>query len=235
MTQVLKRLEVLSFLPFLLGGCGKTLTNEELIRKAYLDCVEVSENKLRPLVNLVPSEEKVTWNESKDKVLLFTLHRYPSSYPDGQTITTSWGESWLCSFKEYQNWYVENKNNIKDPLLRTKQVLGMGEDSQNTYITSMWVNPNDVIRPAYETNPTKEMRLSFAEDVSETYKTWFASQYYYSYETKHLPWTRLGYTYDWSREAKDRYGLTEFLAWKNTTMTVDKTMLVTDLVKTFNN
>lgn len=235
MTQSIKRLEVLSFLPFLLGGCGKNLTNKELIRNAYLDCIEATEDKLRPLVNLVQNEKKVTWNESKDRVLLFTFHRFPSSYPDGETITFTWGESWLCSFKEYQDWYVANKKNIKDPLLRTKQVLGMDETSPNTYITSMWVNPGDVIRPAYETDPTKEMKLSFSDDVSSDYKTWFASQYYYSYETKHLPWTRLGYTYDWSSEAKDRYGLSEFLAWSGTTVKVDKTMLVTDLVKTFDN
>ena len=231
-----KVLIVLAF-PLFLTGCLKTegveLTNAELLRNAYLDVVEATEEKLRPLVNLTQDEEKVDWNEAKDKVLLFTFHRFPTSYPDGEDVTFSWGESWLCSLKEYKNWYLSNKENIKDPLLRTKQVLGMDYESQNTYITSMWISPNDVERPAYVTDVTKPMKLAFDEGVSDDYKAWFASQYYYSYETKHLPWTRLGYTYDWASEAKDRYGLSEFIAWKGTTVTVDKTMLVSDWVKTF--
>ena len=218
----------------LLFGCSKpVLTNEQLLRNAYLDVIEATDEKIRPLVNLTINEEKITWNESEDRVLLFTFHRYPDSYPEGKEITFTWGESWLCSVKEYENWYLDNKDNIEDPLLRTKQVLGMAKDSLNTYISSMWFDPSDVSRPAYITDPTKPMKLAFDENVTEDYKNWFASQYYYSYETKRLPWTRLGYTYDWSAKAKDRYGLSEFIAWKGTSVTVDKTMTVTDFVSTF--
>ena len=228
-----KRIIILSFLPLLLMGCNKqekVLTNAELLRNAYLDVIEATEEKIRPLANLTEDEQKVTWNEAKDKVLLFTFHRYPSSYPENEEVTFSWGESWLCSVKEYIDWYKDNQSNIKDLLLRTKQVLGMDEASQNTYITSMWFDPKDVERPAYVTDPTKPMALTFSEDVSDEYKEWFEGQYYYSYDVKHLPWTRLGYTYDWSKEAKDRYGLTEFIAWKGTTVTVEKTLTVEEFV-----
>ena len=233
--RTMKRLLTVGALPLLLLGCSKgaELTNEQRLHNAYLDVIEATDEKIRPLVNLTADDPNVTWNDGKDKVLLFTFHRFPSSYPDGETITFTWGESWLCSFKEYKQWHQNNKDNIKDPLLRTKQVLGMDETSQNTYISSMWFSPKDVQRPAYVTDPIKPMKTSFGEDVDEDYKTWFSSQYYYSYDVKHLPWTRLGYTYDWSAEAKDRYGLSEFIAWQGTTVTVEKTMLVTDWVKTF--
>ena len=228
-----KRIVVLALLPLFVIGCSKDsgLTNQELLHKAYLDVIEATQEKIRPLVCFTKTDEKVTWNQAQDKVLLFTLHRYPDSYPDNEEVTFSWGESWLCSVKEYVNWYKDNKNNIKDILLRTKQVLGMDETSQNTYITSMWFDPNDVSRPAYVTDPTKQMALQFEEGVTDEYKEWFQSQYYYSYEVKHLPWTRLGYTYDWSKEAKDRYGLTEFIAWKGTTVTVEKTLLVNEFIE----
>ena len=220
----------LTLIPFTLLGCSKQaeLTNQELLHKAYLDSIEVSEEKIRQLVCLNKEDKNTIWNENR--VLLFTLHRYPDSYPDGQEVTFSWGESWVCSVKEYTNWYKNNKDNIKDILLRTKQVLGMDETSPNTYITSMWFDPNDLIRPAYITDVNKQMSLTFSEDETEDYKEWFKGQYYYSYEIKHLPWTRLGYTYDWSKEAKDRYGLSEFIAWIGTTVTVDKTLLVKDFV-----
>ena len=97
----------------------------------------------------------------------------------------------------------------------------------------MWIDPSYVKRPAYITDVTKPMDIKFAEDETEEYKSWFSSQYYYSYDVSKLPWTRLGYTYDWSEEAKDRYGLSEFIAFKDSKATVDKTLLVEDFLKTF--
>ena len=233
-THTIKSLLVLSLVSIFLVSCSNTsISLEERLHNAYLDVIETKEENLRPLVNLIKDDEKVYWNEAKDKVLLFTLHRYPDSYPDGQEVTFSWGESWICSVKEYENWYLNNKNNIKDPLLRTKQLLGMSHESKNTYISSMWFDPKDVSRPAYVTDPTKQMSLKFDENVTDEYKTWFANQYYYSYDVAKLPWTRLGYTYDWSEEAKDKYGLTEFIAWKGTTVTVEKTLTVSEFLKTF--
>ena len=109
----------------------------------------------------------------------------------------------------------------------------MSDESKNTYISSMWFDPEDVRRPAYITNVTKQMSLQFSEEETDTYKEWFVNQYYTSYDQNKLPWTRLGYTYDWSEEATDRYGLSEFIAWKGTTVTVDKTLLVEDYLRTF--
>ena len=233
-THTIKSLLTVSVISLFLISCSNpSITLEERLHYAYLDVIEAKEDNIRPLVTLTKDDENVYWNEAKDKVLLFTFHRYPDSYPDGQEVTFSWGESWLCSVKEYESWYLNNKSNIKDKLLRTKQILGMSHESKNTYITSMWFDPSDVYRPAYVTDPTKQMSLSFDENVTDEYKEWFANQYYYSYDVSKLPWTRLGYTYDWSEEAKDKYGLTEFIAWKGTTVTVDKTLNVSEFLATF--
>ena len=225
----------LSLLSVFLFSCSSEVSKSlaERLHDAYLDVIETKQENLRDLVTLTEDDEKITWNQNKDKVLLFTFHRYPDSYEDGKQITFTWGESWLCSLKELENWYLANKNNIEDPLLRVKQVLGMSHESKNTHISSMWFDPKDVFRPAYVTDPTKQMKTTFDENVTEEYKTWFTSQYYYSYDVSKLPWTRLGYTYDWSENAKDRYGLTEFIAWKGTTVTVEKTLLVEDYLATF--
>ena len=231
-----RQLIKISILSTLLISCSnnKVIDLKERLHNAYLDVIEATEEDIRPLVSLTKNEEKLYWNED-NKVLLFTFHRFPSSYLDGEEVTFTWGESWLCSVKEYENWYLSNKSNIKDVLLRTKQVLGMSDESKNTYITSMWFDPNDVQRPAYITDATKQMALQFDENETDEYKEWFSSQYYYSYDVAKLPWTRLGYTYDWSEEAKDRYGLTEFIAWKGTTVKVEKTLTVEEFVATFNN
>lgn len=234
--QINRKIFVIPLVSILLFGCSqnKALTLEERLHNAYLDVIETKEENLRPLVSLVQEEKNITWNEQKDKVLMFTFHRFPTSYPDGEEITFTWGESWLCSIKEMENWYISNKDNIKDPLLRIKQLLGMNSESKNTYISSMWLSPNDIKRPAYITDPTKQMELTFSENETDEYKSWFTSQYYYSYDVSKLPWTRLGYTYDWSEEAKDKYGLSEFIAFKGTSAKVDKTLLAVDFLNTFN-
>ena len=231
-----RQLIKISILSTLLISCSnnKVIDLKERLHNAYLDVIEATEEDIRPLVSLTKDEENLYWSDD-NKVLLFTFHRFPSSYPDGEEITFTWGESWLCSVKEYENWYKSNKDNIKDPLLRTKQVLGMSDESKNTYISSMWIDSNDVQRPAYITDPTKQMSLQFDENETDEYKAWFSNQYYYSYDVAKLPWTRLGYTYDWSGEAKDRYGLSEFIAWKGTTVKVEKTLTVEEFVATFNN
>lgn len=232
--SIYKRLLMLPLTSVLLFSCSnsKELSLEERLHNAYIDVLETKEKNLRHLITLDQDEKEVTWSNTKDKVLLFTLHRFPSSYPEGEEITITWGESWLCSVKECQSWYQKNKSNIKDPLLRVKQLLGMSHESKNTYISSMWISPSDVIRPGYTTDVTKQMSLEFDENESEEYKTWFKSQYYYSYDVSKLPWTRLGYTYDWSKEAKDKYGLSEFIAFNGVTFTVDRTLLVEDFLKT---
>ena len=180
--QFNKRLLILPIISVFLFSCSNnsSLSLEERLHNAYLDVIETKEENLRTLVCLTQEEEKVDWNSEKDKVLLFTLHRFPTSYPDGEEITFTWGESWLCSVKELKNWYTDNKSNIKDPLLRIKQLLGMSSESKNTYISSMWLSPSDLKRPAYTTDVTKQMSLQFDENESEEYKTWVYSQYYYS-------------------------------------------------------
>ena len=229
-----KEVIILPLMVITLVQCSKStpISLKERLHNAYLDVIEEDENDLRPLVNLTHDDPLVTWNESNDKVLLFTLHRFPTSYIEGTTCTITWGESWLCSAKEYAKWYLDNKNNIKDPLLRTKQLLGMSDDSRNTYISSLWFNPSDVYRPAYVTSPTKPMSLSFDEGNPDWFRAWFNSQYYYSYDVSKLPWTRLGYTYDWSKEAKDKYGLSEFIAFDGVSFVVEKTLPVEEFVNT---
>ena len=84
-------------LSVLLVGCkgAEPLALEERLHNACLDSIEAKEENIRPLVNLTKEDKNVSWKD--DKALLFTLHRYPSSYPEGEEITIAWSESWLCS------------------------------------------------------------------------------------------------------------------------------------------
>ncbi|MCQ2795932.1 MAG: hypothetical protein MJ213_01295 [Bacilli bacterium] len=209
--------------PMLLG-CSKPLSNAELFENTVKDVLYADESKIRPLVNLTPGDDNVIFNKDNTKVLLCSLHHYPDSYKEGETITTNW-ESWLVSVKEMANWYKKNKGKFTDYVLRSKQLLGVAEEKAHTHISSFYVNVSDLIRPVYETDVTKPMRLSLPSDVSEDYKKWFNDNIIYSYynEGTKSPWTRLGYTYDWSGTS-DCYGLSEFLLPSGKEITTEKTV-----------
>ena len=83
-------------------------------------------------------------------------------------------------------------------------------------MTGLWVNPSDVIRPAYQPDAAKgSMTTAFPEgqEIEESFLSWFNQNILDSYYYGNYPWTRLGYTYDWADNGKE-YGLTEFLIKK---------------------
>src|SRR5699024_10217345 len=101
-------------------------------------------------------------------------------------------------------------SDVTDWDLRFAQLLGMPDDGSCTRFSAFWIAPSEVIRPAYVTDVTAQMVNGYDQITDETYQTWFDGNILYSYFESAYPWTRLGYTYDWSG-GDSAYGLTEFL------------------------
>jgi len=121
--------------------------------------------------------------------------------------------------------------------LRFKQMLGLPPDADYSVATRMWVRPTDLFRPCTQVDPMvatcpqlvvnttqsgvnrsqflfeqgmsawrlqrkgTKTRISCAQDFRNT-----MGGNCYGY-----PWTRLGYTYDWTPGARNSRGLTEFV------------------------
>lgn len=215
---------------FSLVSCSsKTVTIEQLYDDACKDAVFATQEKVKHLVEVTKESSDVKWNES-NQVLMCSFHHFPSSYVEGTNVVTSWGESWLVSVKEFANKYKSEKGKFDDYLLRTKQIMGVDPNKAHTHISSFYVNPNDLFRPAFEPDITKQIsELSLAKDADPEFVSWFKSNTYYSYfeANPKLPWTRLGYTYDW-KDSDDHYGLSEFILKKGSTITIEKTAEVQD-------
>ena len=175
---------------------------------------------------LTTDDSRVSWNED-GKVWLLTFHKCPDSYVEGSTFTTGDWYMWTVTDGEIIEWYINNWGALSDWSVELNQLLGMPLNSGNTHISAVWVDVNDVIRPAYQTDPTKQLT---AEDLDGSslgeYEEWFNSNILSSYFSSwgQYPWTRLGYTYDWG--AEDEYGLTEFLVLKNSTIEVEFTKTI---------
>ena len=186
-------------------------TNEELYAMAVKDAAIAETDEIKPLVSLTKDDKLVTWDD-KGRVLLCTWHSYPDSYPAGQNVTINWGYVWTFTDKEIAS-YAKELEESEDAEMRLRQLIAIAPDKKHSTVTGLWVDPKDVIRPAYQSDATKgNMFTSFpeGEDVDEQFKSWFDQNILNSYYYGDYPWTRLGYTYDWANNGKV-YGLTEFL------------------------
>jgi hypothetical protein len=111
---------------------------------------------------------------------------------------------------------------FEDRPLSIEQLLGLapngGKDGQgnNRAFVELWVSPQDLFRPAPDPEITDhEAGLDFPVSgqfltISEDHIRWFKKFKSMSYEETGLPWTRLGYTYDWGNP-NSTVGLSEFV------------------------
>ncbi len=199
-------------------------TPEELYQGAVADAMVAEENEVEPVVAITPDSDQVAWDD-QGRVLLLTYHRYPDSYPAGQRVTLDWGPVWTFTATEMVQWYQENQAGVSDWPLRLKQLIGLPPENEYTHFTALWVEPADLVRPAYSTDITQPVTaIHFPQDQTgqEEYWSWFDDNIVWSYYESAYPWTRLGYTYDWADNGQD-YGLSEFLIRQGASVQVEFT------------
>ncbi|MBI4813819.1 MAG: hypothetical protein HY802_05855 [Methanobacterium sp.] len=176
-------------------------------------------NNLTPIAE---SNNNLSWQgEGTDKrVLMVAWTKYPSSYPVGQSVRTSWGDTWVTVYPEIQSYFTNHPMTDEDLRLQVAQLLGLPPNTNNSYFVELWVKPTDLFRPSAdnEINDTVA-QLNFPNSTDLSYKIWFINNTKYSYFTKRLPWTRLGYTYHWENN-ESKIGLSEFVIKKNSEVAV---------------
>lgn len=220
----------LLLLGLLLSGCSeKTLSNAELWQAAMTDAVFSEDDEVVELVTLTEDDPDVIWDKAGERVLLVSWHNYDAECSPGSSIPQEYGEIWATSLGEMLSWYADNSSDVDDWQLRFAQLLGVHEDEGYTRFSAFWVAPADVIRPAYITDATKQMINDYALVTDATYKQWFDQNILWSYFTSDYPWTRLGYTYDWSG-GESEYGLSEFLIYDGSKTEIEFTYTTEEFV-----
>lgn len=205
-------------------------TLDEMYMTAVKDAAFIEEDEKLPVLTVTKDEELMMWKDNR--VLMITYHRFPQSYEAGSTVTTDWGNVWVTSFAEWRDWYSENypEETNENWTLRFNQLLGMSPDNKYTHFSALWVDPSDLVRPAY--NPyieNGEILDSLPEICDEAYTEWFEDNIIHSYFDSAYPWTRLGYTYDWADNGTE-YGLSEFLIKQGSEVYVEFTCTTDEYV-----
>jgi hypothetical protein len=196
---------------------------ESAVFNAMLPNAGDIDNNLTPIVE---SNNNLSWMGlgSDKRVLMVIWTKYPSSYPVGKKINTTWGDTWVTAYPELKNYFKNHPPTNGDQRLQVAQLLGMPPNSNNTYFVEVWVKPTDLFRPSAdnEINDTTA-QLNFPENTALSYKKWFLNNTIYSYFTKKLPWTRLGYTYHWEN-SETKIGLSEYVIKQNSEVIVQSTI-----------
>jgi len=101
--------------------------------------------------------------------------------------------------------------------LRLKQYLGLAPDWSYDVFVEMWVKPEDMFRPCVDPQiDDQTCDLHFGKDTPtvaglENYRQFYSDLYYKSFRSgTGVPWTGLGYTYDWGNPKSDG-GASEFI------------------------
>ena len=162
---------------------------------------------------------------------MVVAHDTPDSYEPGKPVTVENGLR-VFSDREFLDWYRLNKSDVRNWPLRLRQLLGLSREDKITHFSTLWVDPKNIIRSAYNPDITSsEMACRFEDgddsqldSIGMWHRNWFDKAWSTSYRSRGgHPWTRLGYTYDWGAEGRDKYGLSEFLVIGDATVTVHTT------------
>lgn len=198
-------------------------TTEELYIQAVEDAKTIEPEELLPLkTTLTRDDPYAQWDQQGDRVLVCTWNNTPEDYPDGTDVIVGEEPLWVFSGAEFAAWYADNADGVEDWELRLCQLIGLPPDAGYTHFTTLWADPNDLLRPAFDPDVTTS---TMAEELTgeDWYRSWFEDNTAASYGADGYPWTRLGYTYDWADNGTE-YGLSEFILPTGAEAAVERTV-----------
>lgn len=204
---------------------------EQLYQKAVEDAMVTEACEVCcGLTPIVESNENLIWQgEAGNKsVLVVTLTKYASSYPAGEVVNTTWGETWVTPVPEIKMFFQNNVDRSSNLTLRALQLLGLPPNSSSAYFVEFWVQPQVLFRPTPDNEVTDSVaQLDFPDSATVEYKNWFNENMFYSYQTERFPWTRLGYTYDWG-SSDAHVGLSEYVVKAGSLVRVESVSAIED-------
>lgn len=156
---------------------------------------------------------------------------------------------WVTVVPEIKTYFEEHGYNTETiTTLRIEQLMGLPPNDGKTKFVEIWARPIDLFRPSPDPEISdREAELDFPDsqfriystdvyikegDTSYIYVDWFSYMISTSYSGDNpMPWTRLGYTYNWGNN-EGEIGLSEFVIKGDSTVGVKS---VTPTMEYFNN
>lgn len=222
------------FLLAVFPGCrpAHRLDSPEALRAAYLRAIDdarvaTPEEISRNLLAIVPYDTALRWRPGAagrgEQVLVVTWTNWEGYDAHlGDTLSLE-RDVWVTAVPQLRDFCRRFRG--RQLVLRLEQLLGLPPHSGKTRFVEMWVDPDDLFRPAPDPEITDhEAELDFPRSgrfvqISDTHRRWIENLKSSSYGETGYPWTRLGYTYDWGNP-KGEIGLSEFVIRSGAVITI---------------
>ena len=187
-----------------------------------LDSSKIS-NTLMPIKKGTPNEEWETI-DGKDMVLLVTL-------VDSSRLQKFFGQEGVYQIDREMGTWVTIPGEGLDSIaahMRMLQMYGLSPDCTYNIMVQFYADVKGIFRPASDPSiDTTSAGIEIPAWADENYKVgdtnfreWFRYNVQAAFEDDSpLPWTRLGYTYDWHKGAP-RQGLSEYVVVDQTYLKV---------------
>ncbi len=201
--------------------------SDDLYHRAVVDAAFPEQDEITSkLIPIVKDSSELLWNADKSKVLV-TTWKSTSSYeqflkPHSKTSENPDHAVWVTAVPQVKRvcgaMFAANPKVSQEAVeLRLKQYLGLNPDWQYDIFVEMWVNPADLFRPCVDPQiKDTSCNLHFGENIPTVknipdYRKFYENLYYKSYRSGDgVPWTGLGYTYDWGN-SESEVGASEYI------------------------
>jgi hypothetical protein len=217
------------------SGCAVNVANppqplprtQQLYPDAVRDAAIIEESEISTdLLAISPANPHLRWSADQAKVLVVTW-KSQGSYekylmPQKNTANDEANVVWVSTAPEVQqfcqNYKRDHVNASKaDIELRLKQYLGLNADWKYDVFVEMWVSPGDLFRPCVDPEVTDSTcNRNFqnpppAVKGIKDYPAFYKNLYFADFRSlPGVPWTGLGYTYDWGNPQNEK-GASEFI------------------------
>ena len=222
----------------LLSGCGPGKNIRSAYEKAVFDAATAEKGEIADnLIAINPQNENLVWNKDRTKILVVTWKSRDSYQrylkPNRQTSENEAYLVWVTTVPQVQEFCRElvaaNPEATAEKInLRLKQYLGLNVTRQYDLFVEMWVSPNYLFRPCVDPEINdSQCNLEFGTTVPvvngiKNYAAFYKNLYYADFRIlPGVPWTGLGYTFDWGNPFSEQ-GASEFILMPGATYEISR-------------
>lgn len=211
----------------LFPACASNVKLQPAYEQAVRDASIAEKSEIaEDLIAIKIDNTELVWNADKSKILVVTWKSRESFEQhlkgSSQTSTDEAHVIWVTAVpqvKEFCRKYTRNNPDASeaDTNMRLKQYLGLNPTWQYDVFVELWVSPDDMFRPCVDPEISDSTcNLEFegpAPTVKgiQDYPGFYKDLYYSRFRTNPgVPWTGLGYTFDWGNPLTEQ-GASEFI------------------------
>ena len=232
----------------LLNACASNVKLQPAYEHAVRDASIAEKGEIADDLIAVNTENRqLVWNKDKTKILVVSW-KGKESYekyikPLNMTSTDESHVVWVTTVPQVQEFCQKFSHNNPDATeadtnMRLKQYLGLNPAWQYDVFVELWVSPDDMFRPCVDPEINDSTcNLKFwkpAPSVKgiQNYPGFYKDLYYSRFRTlPGVPWTGLGYTFDWGNPLTEQ-GASEFILVPGATYEINRVILTMEYGKT---